>query len=275
VVGEPAALWPIDNVALRAPAAAGVKATRTLHELLAVTVPPVAQDPPAASWNSAPCAPPMPMAPTLKGAVPVLLSVTVSGADVLLTVCENDSDDGDTAASGVCATPLPDSAALLLPPEALCVTASVALREPAAAGMKVRANVQLEPAATVLPAAQLPPLSENSLLPVPMLAIDSAAVPLLDSVAVCAVLVLPTVMLPKFSEVVSVATGAAAALAEPDRLTAPGLPPALWAIDRVALREPVALPAGRKATATVQLEPAATLVPAAQVPPAVMKSALL
>ena len=54
----------------------------------------------------------------------------------------------------------------------------------------------------------------------------AAAVPLLDTVIVCAVLVWPTVMLPKDSEVADVLTlGPAAAPPVPDRLTVMLVPP--------------------------------------------------
>ena len=77
--------------------------------------------------------------------------------------------------------------------------------------------------------------SGASVLPVDSVPIVSGALPVFDSVAVCAVLAVPTLTLPKASAAVSEATGAAAAVAVPLRLTAPGLPVALCAIDRWTL----------------------------------------
>lgn len=53
----------------------------------------------------------------------------------------------------------------------------------------------------------------------------------------------------------------------PLSVTLPGLPAALWAMFNVPLRAPAAPAAGRKATETVQLAPAATVPPAVQSPP--------
>ena len=67
----------------------------------------------------------------------------------------------------------------------------------------------------------------NSVLPVDSVPMVSGAVPPLDSVAVCTALAVPTLTLPNASDAVRLASGAAAAVAVPLRLTLPGLPLAL------------------------------------------------
>ncbi len=86
VVGEFAALWITLRTALRRPAAAGVKVTTIVHELLGATLLPAAHVPPAASANSPGLAPERPRLLTTSAAVPVLLSVRVWLALVLPTV---------------------------------------------------------------------------------------------------------------------------------------------------------------------------------------------
>ena len=202
------------------------------------------------------------------GAVPVLLTVTVWSAEALPTVCVKLSVVGDTPITGVNATPVPDRLVVLCPPVALCVTTRLALRAPAADGVKPTLMVQLAAAATVPRAVQVPPLIVYS---VPLL-IDSvpsvnAALPVLDSVTVCAEPAVPTFRLPNDSEAVCDATGAGAAVAVPLSVTLPGLPAALWVMLSVPVRAPAAPAAGRKATEMVQFAPTATLPGAAQVPP--------
>lgn len=177
--------------------------------------------------------------------------------------------------TGESATPVPAKLVVLVPPGASCVTVSVPLRLPDAAGANDTLILQLDPAARLPPAAQEPTPTGNSPLPVEMPVMFSAAVPLLDSVAVCAVLVEPTLTLPKLRDGVNEAAGAGAAVAVPLRATVLGLPVALCAIESEPLRAPVAPAAGWKVSDTVQLAPGATLPPAAQVPPAIAKSAVL
>ena len=91
------------------------------------------------------------------------------------------------------AAPVPVRATEWGEPEAESVIASEALRAPAAAGAKVTDTVQLLPAARLL--VQVFALIANSLAFVPvtaMLLIDKAALPVFDSVTVCAALVVPT-----------------------------------------------------------------------------------
>ena len=272
-VGDPVALWLMARLALRAPVAVGAKAIFSTHEAFGGTEPPTLQVLPLASRNSLACAPLISSALISKGALPLLLTVAVCAADVLLTTWLKLSVVGDTPITGFSATPVPDRLVLLDPPLALCVTTRLALRAPAVDGVKPMLSVQLAPAATDPLATQLPPLSVNSVLPVDKLPSSSGALPVFDSVAVCAALEVPRFTLPKASEAVMAAAGAAAAVALPLRLTTPGLPVALWATVKVPLRAPSAPVDGLKTSDTVQLAPSATLPPALQLPPAMLKSA--
>jgi hypothetical protein len=202
-----------------------------------------------------------------------LLTVTVCAADVAFSVWLKLSVVGDTPITADKATPMPDKPALLLKPAALCAMVKLALRAPAVVGVKLTLTVQLPPAATVPPATQVPPLTVKSALAVDNAPTLSAALPVLLSVTVCAVLVLPTFKLPKPKAAEMLATGAAAAVAVPIKPTLPGLPAALWATVNVPLRAP-AEPVGTMATLTTQLLPAATVPPALHVPPTTANSAL-
>ncbi len=86
-----------------------------------------------------------------------------------------------------------------------------------------------------------------------------AALPVLVRVTVCAALVAPTDWFPK-ARLVGERLATRAVLAPvPERLTVWGLPLALSAMRRVAVRAPLA--EGVKVTLTVQLPPAATELP--------------
>jgi hypothetical protein len=107
----------------------------------------------------------------------------------------------------------------------------------------------------------------NSVLPVDRVPIVSAAVPVFESVAVCAVLTEPTLRLPKAGGEVSVVVGAGAGEPLPVRLST-ALP--LLASETsvsVPLRVPTA--AGVKVKVTVQVPPIASTVVGVQVPPRV------
>ena len=141
----------------------------------------------------------------------------------------------------------------------MSVMERVAERAPMAEGVKATTMVQLEPAAREAPqvlfctkSAELAPVTAS-----PERA--SEVEPVLVSVTVCAELVMSTASLAKAR-----LEGERLALAEvlepvPERLRVCGLPVALSATLRVALRVPVA--AGLKVTLIVQLAPAATLDP--------------
>ncbi len=238
VDGEPAALWAIVRLAVRAPVAAGVDVTLTTHDAFAATLPPAMHVVPEAIWNSPAWLPVIDNAPSVNAAVPVLLNVIVCAAEVVLTVWLNASVDGETTATGFSATPVPERLATLWPAPALCVTTRLALRAPAAAGANETPTLQLPPAAIDAPAAQVPPAIANSLLAVERVPTISGAVPVFARIAVCAAPVAPRLTLPNASDAVSVATGAAAAAAVPASATVVTPPAALCAIVSVPLRAP-------------------------------------
>ena len=108
---------------------------------------------------------------TASAAWPLLLTVTVDTAEgepvssvPKLTLAA----DKAMVACGV-ALPVPLSATLLLPPVALCVMLSEAARAPAAVGLKLACTVQLAPAATAPPLAQLPPATLKSPAAAPLI----------------------------------------------------------------------------------------------------------
>ncbi len=137
VVGEFAALWTMPRVALRAPAAAGVKVTGSVQELLAATLPPAPQLPPAARANSLALLPVMLRLLSTSGAVPVLLSVSVRLGLVLPTVvAARLSAVLETAAAGlVVAVAVPLRAMTTGVRVLLWVRLSVPVRVPAAVGV--------------------------------------------------------------------------------------------------------------------------------------------
>jgi len=117
--------------------------------------------------------------------------------------------------------------------------------------------VQLEPAATLEPQV-LVWVKSLALAPeTVMLVTPRAALPVLVTVTDWAELVVPTERLPKAR--LEGETLAVAEVPVPERLMVWGLPVALSAMLRAALRAPTA--AGVKLTLIVQVEPAATLDP--------------
>jgi hypothetical protein len=101
------------------------------------------------------------------------------------------SDVGETSGAEN-ATPVPESPTVCGLSEALSVAVTEALRAPVACGVNVTLMVQLAPAATDVPQVLV---WAKSLMLVPVTATlvrESAALPELVSVTVCAVLVVPT-----------------------------------------------------------------------------------
>src|SRR5947208_1920829 len=181
--------------------------------------------------------------------------VTALGALVVVTLWfPNDgSGEGERLGSTV---PVPDTAAVwgLLP--ALSVTVNVALREPVAVGAKVTLMVQVPLAAKVdgLRGQLLVCPKSPGLVPVKPMLVMVNAVPLgFESVTALAVLVMPTLWLPKSG------TGEGERLGEaipvPDTPAVWGLLLALSVTVKVELRAPVA--AGVKVTLMVQVALAA------------------
>jgi hypothetical protein len=145
-------------------------------------------------------------------------------------------------------------------PGALSLTEIVAASVPVEFGSNVTVMVQDAPAASVLP--QVLVLAKDALLaPVRLRpVIVSGALPVLVSVAFCAVLVVPLCTEPKFSVAgVSVAAGAAAVVPAPVRVLVCGEPLALSETLRIAVAEPVAV--GAKVTERVHEEFAARDAP--------------
>jgi len=136
---------------------------------------------------------------TVRATLPVFDSVTVLGGLVVFTFCLLKVRlVGDRVA--VEPTPVPDTPAvwgLLL---ALSVTVNVALREPVAAGVKVTLMVQVALAAKVegLRGQLLDCPKSPGLVPVKPMPVMVSAAPLgFESVTALAVLVMPTLWLPK------------------------------------------------------------------------------
>jgi len=140
--------------------------------------------------------------------------------------------------------------------EALSVKVRVPLAAPVAVGVNVTPTAQLAPAEMLLPQVLLA-IAKGPLIPT--LEIVRAVLWRLVRVTVTAALVLPTPTVPKFSEPADRVTGELKLLPLPLRFTVCGLFPAL----SVKVSAPVAAPdaVGVNVTPTVQLEPAATLVP--------------
>jgi len=164
------------SVALKVPALGGVKVT------LSVQVPPAASELPQVFPDKVKAlgfAPPKVMLEIFKVVLPVLLSVTATGA--LLTVWDwlpNVTLLADTPATPAFPTPVPPRFIDCGLPMALSITNTLALRLPAALGVKVTLILQLPPGTTeppqVLVALKSPgfvpitlmPLMVNDVLPV-------------------------------------------------------------------------------------------------------------
>src|SRR5579863_5638864 len=128
------------------------------------------------------------------------------------------------------------------------------VRAPEAVGVKTTEIAQLAPAATLLPQVFVwlkSPLAA-------MLAIESAAVPVLVSVTTCAALDVPTFWLPKL-RLVGLKLIPGVAVPVPVSPTVCGLPVALSVTVMAPERVPAAV--GLKTTEIAQLAPEATLLP--------------
>ena len=253
--GLPLALSATVTVAERLPTAVGVKVTLMVQLPLAAT-----ELPQVLVWAKSPVlVPPIARLVMVSAAVPVLLRVIVCPELVelrgwLLKV----RLPGERLTLGPLPVPLrltvcwlPD--VLLL----LSVTTRLAVRVPGAVGVKLTLTVQLLLAASelaqVVVSAKSPALAPENARPLMV----RAALPELLNVKAWTELVVPTVWLLKVR--LEVDSAAAGALPVPLRLTVCGLPLALSAIPREAVRDPV--PAGVNVTLRAQLLPAATELP--------------
>lgn len=194
------ALLATERLAARAPAAVGVKVAVSVQLAPAATEP-AAQVPVRAK---SPALVPASVMPLMESAAfPVLVSVTLCAA-LDIPTCTLPSaivlPDKPTAGEGA-AAPVPLKLTALGEPVALCAIDSEPLRAPVAPGLKVTFTVQVALAATELQlfvCAKSAPFVPPTVTPLTV----SAAVPELVTVTIIAVLVLPTVTLPKPSVVV-------------------------------------------------------------------------
>ena len=166
------------------------------------------------------------------------------------------------AAAAAAPPPVPPSATVCVAGVALSVTVSRALRVPVALGVKVMLIAQFAPAASVVGSVPQVVVRTKLFAFVPLMAIElieSAALPVLESVTVCAALVVPVAWLAKVRLVAeSVAAGPlVAVLPVPVSVIVCVVGVALSVTVIVALRVPVAV--GLKVTLSVQLDPAGRL----------------
>ena len=96
-------------------------------------------------------------------------------AEVLPKVCEKVSCVGESATTGAVSPPSPVRAAVLAPPGPLWATLRLPERVPASVGRKLSATVQLAPAASDCPLAQVPPAWEKSLPAVRLMSPSTSA----------------------------------------------------------------------------------------------------
>ena len=207
-------------------------------------------------------------------AVPVLLSVTVFAALLVLTGTEpNASEVGERLTAGAAVdVPVPDRLTVCGLPVALSVIVIAADRAPAAVGLNVALIVHAAPAATVPPHVVVA-VKSALLVPVTaMLLIVRAPPPVLVSVTDEGALGVPISSVPNASEVAERPTaGVVDVTPVPLSGIEWGLPVALSVMTSDALLAPVAV--GLKVAVRVQFAPAANVLP--HVANAHPKSALL
>jgi hypothetical protein len=168
----------------------------------------------------------------VNGPLPGFDNLTCCEAAVVpLVVAANASTVGVNTACGVTAMPVPDNVAVCGEPAALSATSSTAERLPAAAGLKMTAKLQLAPAARVAPQVVLDTEKSAGFVPVNVTPEDViGALPVFDSVNVCAALCDPTAVPANVAVVgASAATGAGADVPVPvtANVTAWAVPPPL------------------------------------------------
>jgi len=153
------------------------------------------------------------------------------------------------------AVPVPDSVAVCGEPAALSVTVRVAPKLASDAGVKVTVMEQLDPEARDVPQLLVWEKSLGLAPAMAILPIARAALPVLESVAVCDALVVPLVALKVSEEGVSEAMGTGGAVPVPLSVTPCGDPVALSDMETEAVSLPGVV--GAKLTAMVQVEFAA------------------
>jgi hypothetical protein len=186
VVGLLLALLVTVSVPVRLPATVGVNATLTVQE------PPTAMVEQLFVWVKSPLAD---TADTVADAVPLLLTITACVAVVLpTTVLANDRLAGFGFRIGPGATPVPLSDTLVVVPPA--VTARVPLCGPELLGANVTLYEHDE-----LAASALPQVVASANCPLIVAETDVELLPVLLTVTLCALLVLPVATEPKDNEV--------------------------------------------------------------------------
>jgi len=207
VCGVPAALSATARVAVKLATDAGLKVT-LIEQLV-----PAASDVPQllVSEKSPGLAPPMVMPPMVRAAFPVLESVAVCEALLVPLIALKLREAGVSEAMGASgAVPVPLSVTPCGDPVALSVMETEAVSLPGEVGANCTAMVQVAFAARGLELTQLS-LSRKfaALAPVAATAVMvSGALPEFFRTTFCAVLVVPSVWLPKLSTVgVSVTAG--------------------------------------------------------------------
>jgi hypothetical protein len=191
VCGLPLALSAKLNEALRLPAADGVKVTLTVQVLFGVTVAPVQVS--ALLAKSPAFAPPTAAAEMVRFAVPLLVTITVCAALVVLTSRLAKVTLGmESETMGAIPVPARPTACGL--PVALSVKINEPLRLPIADGVKVTLTAQVLFGVTVAP-VQVSALLVKSPAFVPpraAVAVVRFPVPVLVTVTLCAALVVLT-----------------------------------------------------------------------------------
>jgi hypothetical protein len=241
ICGLPLALSVTEMEPVRDPAAVGVKVTEIVQVPAAAT-----EVPQVFAWLKSPLGA---MLLIVKGAVPVLVSVTVWAAlVVVMTWLAKIRLVGEKLVDGAVPVPVNETACGL--PLALSVTEIEPVRKPVAVGVKLTEIVHVPATATEVPQVLVWLKSPLAAIVV----IVKGAVPELVSVTDCAALVVPTAWLLKVKLVGETLT--AGAVPVPVNETVCGLLLALSVTEIDPVRDPVAV--GAKVTEIVQVPATAT-----------------
>jgi len=247
--GLPDASSVIVTLADRAPVAVGENVALMVHVALGASVPGQS----FVCAKSAAFAPVMTMPEIVSDAFPLLRSVAVCAPLVVPRSCgPNPRLGGLSVTAGAGAPPVPDTATECGLPLALSETRTLAARMPPALGVNVTLITHVaftaSDAGQSFVCAKSPAASPETVMPL----IDSVAVPVLRSVDVCAVLVVPTSCVG--NSIVDGVSVTAGAVPVPPSVTLCGLPDALSVTWTLAARAPVAV--GANVAAMPQLAPA-------------------
>jgi hypothetical protein len=188
--GLPEALSVIVMLPARLPVAVGVNVTEIWQ------LPPAARD--VLQVLVSPKSPDAAIPVMLSALVPVLVKVTIWGLPVVPTVCEAKVNEFGLK-SAIGPSPVPVKLADCGLPGAVSVTARLAVRDPAAFGVKVTLAVQLPPAGKELPQLFVCVKSELSAPVTPILLMLMDAFPVFTSTRVTGVLLVPTACGAKFA----------------------------------------------------------------------------